>query len=186
MRPNHVAELLRTPVKPRDRLLLRMLYFLALRISEALGLRLEDVDPVERIVKICHALTPTGLPKSMKERFVPIDHETLRLIVEYAGTRNRGPLLTLSIRQAQRLIKRCAKRAGIPGWERVTPHKLRHSFAVHWVQDGRDIERLRRILGHSSLETTQGYLRFQFKDVREEYDRFIKGSILRRRGPAYY
>ena len=186
MRPNHVAELLRTPVKPRDRLLLRMLYFLALRVSEALGLRLEDIDPVERIVKICHALTPTGLPKEQKERFVPIDPETLRLIVEYAGTRNRGHIFTLSIRQAERLIKDYARRAGIPDWERVTPHTMRHSFAVNWVQRHGDLERLRRILGHASLTTTQGYLHFLFEDLRDEYDRVMGSDPMTGRRPAYY
>ena len=186
LRSGQVTELLSIPTRLRDRLVLRLLYFLALRVSEALGLRLEDVDPVERMVKVCHARTPSGLPKAMKERFVPIDPETLRMIVEYAGTRNRGPLFTITPRQVQRIVKSCAKRAGILGWERVSPHKLRHSFAVNWVRCGGDIERLRRILGHASLNTTQIYLQFQFKDVREEYDRIMGSNPTRERGPAYY
>lgn len=186
LRPDQVTELLSVPTRLRDRLLLRLLYFLALRVSEALDLRFEDVDPVERMVKICHARTPSGLPKGRKERFVPIDPETLRLIVDYAGTRNRGPLFTIGVRLVQRMIKKYAEQAGIPDWKRVTPHKLRHSFAVHWVRCGGDLERLRRILGHESLETTQVYLQFRFKDVREEYDRIMGSEPRRERRPVYY
>jgi len=181
-----VTELLSVPTKLRDRILLRLLYFCALRVSEALGLRIEDINPVERVIKVCHAVTPSGLPKGYKERYVPIDAETLRLIVEYAGTRNLGPLFTISIRQAERIIKKYAKQAGIPDWKRITPHKLRHSFAVHWVQSGGDLERLRRILGHESLNTTQIYLQFRFEDVRDEYDRIMGSDPTRERRPAYY
>lgn len=177
LKPHEVRALLKAPTDLRDRIILRLLYFCALRVSEAVALRLEDVDFLDRSIKVCHAITPHGMPKGRKERLVPVDSETLRLIVAYAGSKTAGRLYHLSIRQIQRIIKDYARLAGIQGWERITPHKLRHSFAVHWVKRGGDLERLRRILGHSRLETTQIYLQFRFEDVKNEYDRITIGEI---------
>lgn len=168
-----VSALLRIPTKLRDRLILRLLYFCALRISEVMGLHIEDVDILDRVIKVCHALTSDGRPKKGKERLVPVDHETVRLIVEFVRERVTGRLFKIGIRRVQHFIKWYSKMAHIPSWRRVTPHKLRHSFAVHWVKRGGDLERLRRILGHSDLSTTQIYLRFKFEDVQREYDRIM-------------
>jgi len=173
LKPDEVEVLLASPTSLRDRIILRLLYYCALRVSEALGLRLEDINLQDRIIKVCHALTSSGLPKEYKERLVPVDPETLRLIVEYAGPRREGRLFQIKIRHVQRLVKLYARQAGIQSWMKVTPHKLRHSFAVHWIARGGDIERLRRILGHSSLDMTQIYLQFSLKDVQEEYDRIM-------------
>ena len=173
LKPGQVQALLKAPTKLRDRIILRLLYYCAMRISEVMGLMIEDIDVADRVIKVCHALTPSGKPKEEKERYVPVDAETLRLLVKYAGDRTQGGLFDVGIRWVQRLIKVYAKEAGLQNWQKVTPHKLRHSFAVHWVQRGGDLERLRRILGHSSLAATQIYLRFRFEDVRREYDRIM-------------
>jgi len=184
LRPDQVGAILNVPASLRDRLILRLLYFCALRLSEVLGLKLEDVDFENRIIRICHAITPSGLPKEYKERLVPVDSSTLGLIKEYAGPRTQGRLFQIGRRQVQKIVKKCAREVAIPGWERFTPHKLRHSFAVHWVQSGGDIERLRRILGHSNLTTTQIYLQFMFNDVRREYDRIMLATDLDKAKPV--
>ena len=177
LKPGHVRALLAAPTQLRDRVLLRLLYYGALRVSEVCGLRIEDVDVLERVLCVRHAETPHGRPKEQKERIVPIDPETVNMLVAYAGKRREGPFFTITIRQAQRVVKAAARAAGIPTWRRVTPHKLRHSFAVHWVKRGGDIERLRRILGHTQLDTTKIYLQFDFKDVQDEYDRVMGARV---------
>jgi site-specific recombinase XerC len=68
-------------------------------------------------------------------------------------------------------VKRMARVAGVRNADLITPHKLRHTFSINWVQHGGDIESLRRLLGHSSLSTTQIYLNFDFQYVRQLYDR---------------
>lgn len=173
LKPYEVAAILDVVVTLRDRILLRLLYFCAMRVSEAVGLRIEDIDPVERVIRVCHALTKSGLPKSRSERLVPIDARTLELIQVYVGNRSMGRVIDLSRRQAQRTVKKHARNAQIRDPERVTSHKLRHSFAVNWVKRKGDLERLRRILGHKSLATTQIYLQFRFEEVRNEYDRIM-------------
>ena len=173
LKPYEVAAMLDVVVTLRNRILLRLLYFCAMRVSEAVGLRIEDIDPVERVIRVCHAMTQSGLPKCGKERLVPIDTESLRLIQVYVGSRSMGRVIDLSIRQAQRTVKKLAKNAQIRDPERVTTRTLRHSFAIHWVKRRGDLERLRRILGHSSLATTQIYLQFVFEDVVDEYDRIM-------------
>ena len=120
-----------------------------MRISEVLALHLEDIDVVDRIIKVCRALTPSGKPKEYKERLVPVDRKTLRLIVDYAGSRTRGRLFTLSPRQFQRIIKKYARKAGIRNWEKVSPHKLRHSFATTYYKLTKDLLGLKKLLGHA-------------------------------------
>lgn len=176
LRTGEVSALLLSPTSLRDRCILRLLYYCALRVSEVLDLRLEDIDFKDHVIKICHATTASGRPKGGKERLVPVDPETLRLIQEYALGQDAGPLFDIQARQVERLIKHYAQEAGIQGWARVTPHKLRHSFSVHWIQRGGDIERLRRILGHTSLAITQVYLRFSMEDIKSEYARIIEAA----------
>lgn len=186
LKDGEVSLLLSSVSTLRDLLILRLLYYSALRVSEVMGLEFGDVDVEERILRICHAATPSGRPKNQRERLVPVDPQTLRMIQEYSGLGFRGRLFDLTARQVQRLIKDRARRAGIQGWERVTPHKLRHSFAVNWVKRGGDIERLRRILGHSSLARTQIYLQFRLEDVQEEYDRVMTQTSRPGGVPDYY
>ncbi|NVM24019.1 MAG: tyrosine-type recombinase/integrase, partial [Desulfobacterales bacterium] len=166
--------MLKAPTKLRDRIILRLLYYCAMRISEAMGLMIEDIDFVDRVIKICHALTRSGKPKEQKERFVPVDAETLRLIVEYAGARTRGRLFDIKIRRGQRLVKRYAKEAGIPNWEEISAHKLRHSFATHYYKETKDLLGLQKLLGHSRPETTQIYAHVDLEDVVLEYKRVMK------------
>ena len=173
LKPYEVRTLLNATEDLRDLSIFRLFYYCALRVSEALGLRIEDIDPAERMLRVCHALTPSGLPEGGRERLVPIDTETLRLIQAYVGNRSLGRVFDIGIRHIQRIIKRQARAAKIRDPERVTPHKLRHSFAVHWIQRGGDLERLRRILGHRSLDTTQVYLQFQMDDIKREYNRIM-------------
>jgi integrase/recombinase XerD len=123
-----------------------------LRIAEALALRASDVDLDNHLIRV--------QGKGRKERLVPFSIGGRKVL--YKLCRNGGYLFptpqgTLSIRNAERDLTKLCVRAVIKG-VRCSPHTLRHSFAVHYLRNGGNLEYLRRILGHSSILVTQRYL----------------------------
>lgn len=130
-----------------------------LRISEVLGLQVEDVEVNARSGWV---LVRRG--KGVKERRVPLSAEARRALREYLEVRPRrpGPLFLsrtfqpLTPRDVERLVGEAARRAGIE--KRVTPHVLRHTFATRFLRSGGDLATLQAILGHASLATTARYL----------------------------
>lgn len=136
--------------------LLVVLLDTGMRIDEALGLERERVD--------LDALTLTVCGKGNRERIVPMSPECrkplFRLLSKQTG---RYVFAThggerLAYRNAYREIKALCRAAGVEGTH-VHPHNVRHYFAVTYVRNGGDIYRLSRILGHTSISTTQIYLR---------------------------
>jgi len=184
LKPGQVEALISVPTRPRDIIILRLLYYGAMRISEVLALRVEDIDFPGRGIKVCHALTPSGMPKEYKERLAPIDATTLSLIKKYAGAKVQGRLFKICKRHFQRLIKRYAQEAGIPNWRQITPHKLRHSFATHYYRQTKDLFGLKKILGHASATTTEIYAHVDIESVKERYDSVVKGLLLKENKPV--
>ncbi len=147
----------------RDRALLEILYGAGLRASEALGLRLQDVDLDVGFVRT--------IGKGDKERIVPLGRMAVRAIRAYnergrpflggSGTlkspelflNNRGR--KLSRQGLHAIIKRYAREAGLP--DDVSAHTLRHSFATHLLEGGADLRAVQEMLGHADLSTTQIY-----------------------------
>ncbi|MFO8110426.1 MAG: tyrosine-type recombinase/integrase [Thermoplasmata archaeon] len=166
---NEVRKLLNAPPrkKTRDRLMLRILYRCGLRVSELTELKIEDIDFTEEM------LTVRG-GKGNKDRIVPIDSDTLDLIEFYKAGAVDGYLILserggpISTRQVERLVKRYAKEAGIN--KNVYPHMLRHSFAVHCLKAGMNLRSVQKMLGHSSLTTTQIYLDLTGEDIKKDYE----------------
>lgn len=144
----------------RDAAVLALLYGSGLRISEALGLRREDVPaPGEG-----DTILVTG--KGRKTRMVPVLASVLALIADYAaicphGLAPGGPLFVgarggpLSPRVIQLAMARLRGALGLP--DTATPHALRHSFATHLLARGGDLRAIGELLGHASLSTTQIY-----------------------------
>jgi site-specific recombinase XerD len=124
----------------------------------------EQVDFEERLIFVRRG-------KGGKDRIVFLEPETAKFLKAYLGDRTSGRVFPVQPRRVQRIVKRMAQLAGVRNANLITPHKLRHSFAINWVQHGGDIESLRRLLGHNSLSTTQIYLNFDFAYVRQVYDR---------------
>jgi integrase/recombinase XerD len=123
-----------------------------LRIAEILQPTATDIDLDNFLIRV--------QGKGRKERLVPFSIAGRKVL--YKLCRNGGYLFptpngTLSIRNAQRDLTKLCIRAGIKG-VRCSPHTLRHSFSVHYLKRGGNVEYLRRILGHSSVTTTQRYL----------------------------
>lgn len=178
---NDVEALLKAPetLNPlgyRDRTMFEMLYATGLRVSELVGLRLEQVSLRQGVVKI------TG--KGNKERLVPFGEEAMEWLEGYLQTirpailgerqsaflfvTNRGDGMT---RQAfWHIIKRRAKEAGIV--KELSPHTLRHAFATHLLNHGADLRVVQLLLGHSDLSTTQIYTHIARERLKDLHAKF--------------
>ncbi|MFT4298580.1 MAG: site-specific tyrosine recombinase XerD [Aeromicrobium sp.] len=162
-----------TALALRDRALLEVLYGTGARISEAVGIDLDDLDRDEG------ALLLRG--KGGKERIVPVGRFALSAVDAYV-TRSRPGLVSasstpalflnarggrLSRQSAWTVLTRAARQAGIPG--EVSPHTLRHSFATHLLDGGADVRVVQELLGHASVTTTQIYTLVTVDKLREVY-----------------
>jgi integrase/recombinase XerD len=169
-----VLRLLEVTTALRDRALLELLYSTGARISEAVGLDLDDVDSGERTVLL------DG--KGGKQRLVPIGRPALAALDAYLvrtrpalATRGRGtPAVFLNARggrlsrqSAWQILKTAAERAAITA--AVSPHTLRHSFATHLLEGGADVRVVQELLGHASVTTTQIYTLVTVNTLREVY-----------------
>jgi integrase/recombinase XerD len=157
----------------RDRALLELLYSSGARISEAVGLDVDDVDAGGRTVLL------DG--KGGKQRLVPVGRPALSALDAYLvrsrplfAARGRGGSAVflnsrgtrLSRQSAWMALKSAANRAGIDG---VSPHVLRHSFATHLLEGGADVRVVQELLGHASVTTTQVYTMVTVTTLREVY-----------------
>ena len=156
----------------RDVAVLETIYSCGLRISELCGLRAEDIDFGEQIVRV--------RGKGKKERLVPIGEPALRAIQNYwaqlpeppagwqpvfrADTRKAAPLSPL---QLSRRLKNYLVIAGLD--PALTPHKLRHSYATHLLDAGADLRSVQELLGHAHLATTQVYTHVTTERLKKAY-----------------
>lgn len=158
----------------RDRALLEVLYGTGARISEAVGLDIDDLDTVD------HTVLLRG--KGGKDRLVPVGAYALDAVDSYL-TRGRpelvgrgagGPALFLNSRggrlsrqSAWAVLAKAADRAGVT--TAVSPHTLRHSFATHLLDGGADVRVVQELLGHASVTTTQIYTLVTVDNLREVF-----------------
>jgi integrase/recombinase XerD len=173
-----VARLLAAPVGDgplprRDRALLELLYGAGVRISEATTLDLDDVDPVERLIRV------TG--KGDKQRIVPYGDIAAEMLDAWlVGGRPalapRAPAVFVNARGgrltrqgAWKIVGGHADRVGLAA--AVSPHTLRHSFATHLLDGGADVRAVQELLGHASVTTTQIYTLVSRSALRDVYER---------------
>ncbi|MBI3996568.1 MAG: tyrosine recombinase XerC [Candidatus Omnitrophica bacterium] len=171
-----VTRLLETPAKSkwqglRDRAMLETLYSTGARVSELVGLDLEDLDEISGTVMV--------RGKGKKERLCPIGETALKTIRAYMAkrpTKLRVPYAIfvsqkgtrLTVRQVDRLIAHYVQVAQLPST--ISPHSLRHSFATHLLEHGADLRSVQELLGHSSLSTTQIYTHVTAQRLKKVYD----------------
>ena len=149
------------PVGLRDAVVLELLYASGIRVSELVGLDVDDVDRDRRVLRV--------LGKGRKERTVPYGAPAERALDAWLtrgrpalATERSGPALLLGVRGG-RLDQREARRtvhtavAAAPGAPDIGPHGLRHSVATHVLEGGADLRLVQELLGHASLATTQLY-----------------------------
>jgi len=157
----------------RDRALLELMYSSGLRVSEAVNLKLSDVDLDSGI------LTTTG--KGSKTRRVPVGSSAVEWLKRYLGLRRKHENIEVSnlfVEPSGRplnrqvihgLVKDYAEKCGLEG---VSPHTLRHSFATHLVQNRADIRSVQQMLGHADISTTQIYTHITDSHLKKSYERF--------------
>ncbi len=165
---------------PRDRALLETLYSTGARVSELVGINLDDLRASEGLIHL--------RGKGRKERIVPIGEVALQTIQAYLNQRplvdsrdsatktkrvsspvfqnSRGGRLTT--RSVARIVARYSNR--LAGGS-VSPHTLRHSFATHLLDEGADLRSIQEMLGHTSLSTTQKYTHLATDQLLAVYDR---------------
>ncbi len=163
-----------TPLALRDRALLEVLYGTGARISEAVGLAVDDLDRDGAVV-ILHG-------KGDKTRMVPVGRFALRAVDDYlvrsrpglaAAGRGSAELFLnarggpLSRQSAWTILRAVADKAGLA--EGLSPHTLRHSFATHLLDGGADVRVVQELLGHASVTTTQIYTLVTVDRLREVY-----------------
>jgi integrase/recombinase XerC len=146
---------LSSPLGIRDRAWLELLYASGLRISELVGIDLDDIELRARLVKV--------RGKGSKERIVPFGSKAEEAIRAYLDVREteddalfvnyRGQRIT--VRSVRRLFNTYVRAASLRAG--ISPHTLRHSFATHLLNAGADLRAIQELLGHASLSTTQKY-----------------------------
>jgi integrase/recombinase XerD len=160
------------PKEIRDKAMLELLYATGMRVSELISLELKDVNLVMNYI-VCRDINKERIipievaAKIALEKYINTSREILCAGSEYLFTNLKGEQMT---RQGfWKIIKYYAKRAGIN--KDITPHMIRHSFAVHLVSNGADLRAVQEMLGHSEISTTQIYLKGRSSKIKEEYDK---------------
>jgi integrase/recombinase XerD len=175
-----------TPRELRDRALLELLYGTGARISEAVGLAVDDLDFETGVVQL--------FGKGSKERIVPMGsyaRDALRAYLDLGrpvlvagassvagvtaapGKADRGAVFVnarggrLSRQSAWMVLRHAAQRAGLA--PSISPHTLRHSFATHLLDGGADVRVVQELMGHASVTTTQIYTLVTVDRLREVY-----------------
>jgi integrase/recombinase XerC len=176
-----VKRLLETPpvetwLGARDRAILETLYSTGIRVSELVGLNMDDIDFLGEVVHI--------RGKGKKERVTPISSSALQAIQHYMEFRNKRAQSNgnfdskvlfvnkhgqrLSTRSVRRKMDKYLKMAGLD--PAISPHTLRHSFATHMLNNGADLRSVQELLGHQSLSTTQVYTHLTTRKLKDVYD----------------
>ncbi len=174
---NQIVRLLDTPPTSswqglRDRAFLETLYSTGMRVSELVGLNLQDMD------EISGTLVVRG--KGKKERLCPIGETALKAVRVYMSKRPKKLKVPyavfvsqkgtgLTVRHVDRLLVGYVRQAGLS--PSISPHSLRHTFATHLLEHGADLRSVQELLGHSSLSTTQIYTHITPQRLKKIYDK---------------
>lgn len=165
------GDVVERPSRERDLAFLEVLYGCGIRVSELVGLNLEDIDLRSGWLRV--------RGKGNKERQVPIGERAIAAVQRYLAARAASPDqralflnsrgARLSDRQVRRLVKMYALAA--TGDSTIHPHSFRHAYATHLLSDGADLRAIQELLGHARLSTTQKYTQVSLRDLQAVYDR---------------
>lgn len=163
---------IKDPIQARNHALIELLYSSGLRISEALNIKIFDIDFSRKSVRV--------MGKGRKERIVPIGSKAIESLKNYLKLRN---LLTTDRQESILFLSKSGARLNPVDAYRVinkllktktespqkSPHTLRHTFATHLLDNGADIQSVSEMLGHSSLSTTQIYTHVSVERLKKAY-----------------
>lgn len=164
----------------RDRAVLTLLYGTGIRASECAGLAEKDINWEESTIRV------TG--KGGHERTLPMNEEVVHVLRQYrlarGGAKATEPFFrsreggALSRNAIYERVRGAARKAGIA--KRVSPHKLRHTFATHLIQEGVGLVTLRDLLGHKQITSTQIYIHLTAKDLRQAAQKHPVAKLIKR------
>ncbi len=167
-----VAPDVSAPAGKRDRAILESLYSAGLRVSELVGINLEDLDLIDGFVRV--------RGKGKRERLGPLGSHAIEAIQDWLRVREpkqrdkEAVFLNkfggrITTRSVARMLEKYLKETGLDS--RTSPHTLRHSFATHLLDRGADIRSVQELLGHKSLVTTQIYTHVSTANLKRVYER---------------
>ncbi|MBR9700677.1 tyrosine-type recombinase/integrase [Candidatus Woesearchaeota archaeon] len=161
---DEVSRLLRAATHTKSKILIRLLYASGARVSEALNLKVEDLE-----LEGNFAWVRSG--KGGKDRMIILGEQLSADLSKYLRRKKikssyifPGRSGMMTPRNAQKIISQTAKRAGLS--KVVTPHKLRHSFATHLMEAGNDLRMIQELLGHANIQTTEIYTHVSSEEKR--------------------
>ncbi|WHY65578.1 site-specific tyrosine recombinase XerD [Neobacillus sp. SuZ13] len=159
----------------RDKAMLELLYATGIRVSELIGLEIDNVQLMMGFVR-CNGnkerIIPIGRTASEaikhyleegRPRFVSTKHQDHALFLNHQGKR-------LTRQGFWKILKKLTKEAGIN--KELTPHTLRHSFATHLIENGADLRAVQEMLGHADISTTQIYTQVTKTKIKDVYSKF--------------
>jgi integrase/recombinase XerC len=164
----------------RDRAILELLYSSGLRLSELIGLNIEDIDMENMLLKVFgkgkkHRIVPFGsFAKDALKKYFEVRKNLLNI---HSARRQEDASAVFLTKKAARiypmLVRRLVKKylGGVTEMKQKSPHVLRHTFATHLLNHGADLRSVSEMLGHSSLSTTEIYTHISFERLKEVYQR---------------
>lgn len=173
-----------TPSGLEEKAVLHLLYATGMRVSELCNIRYGDINVHDRTIRV--------QGKGRKERFVIFDSETGELLERYIAQtaegargccylfRNKETGKKITPFQVARIVKIHSQKNNL----HITPHIIRHCFASHMYESGASLQMIQRLLGHSSLQTTDIYIQVSSDFIEEQYRKAMKNARRRNRGEA--
>jgi integrase/recombinase XerD len=196
-------KLIAAAINPRDKAFMAVLTRDGIRISEAIQLKESDINFKRGTLTIVHLKDRSKLKcpncgailgkrhifcpecgnkvgqamrekvEQRRQRLIPVDRDTLRLLDEYLRWRRKFPyrgslVFPFSRQRGWQLVERIGRRAGIKG---LHPHSLRRLLATTWVAKGLDVKKLQILLGHASIATTMEYVDASFDQLKSEFEK---------------
>ncbi len=158
----------------RDRAMMMLMLDSGLRVSEVIAVETERIDWLSRTLVV--------LGKGRRERSVPFSDKTSQVLKEYAAARAQRVIQApnfflgrtgkpLERHKIRKLVAKYGAKAGIRG-VRVSPHSLRHTFAILYIRGGGDAFSLQLILGHADPSTTKIYINLAQSDIADQHQKF--------------
>lgn len=165
----------------RDAAIIELLYATGIRVSELIGLHEKDIDFFGELIRV--------LGKGNKERLVPVGTTSIGVVKAYCDalkkkfrTRTTAAALfinqrggNLTVRSVRRILNMYLQKISVT--KKISPHKLRHTFATHLINAGCDIRSVQEMLGHMNIATTQIYTHVEFDRLKRDYQKAHPHSI---------